>query len=275
MENEDNNNPPPQQHPHLKIPAFWASNPEAWFAMVEGQFVLKGVTQDTMKFNHVLGSLPETAVRGLGDLMCGPPPEDAYTQLKAQLLAAHTLTEFQRMEKLLALQALNGQKPSDMLHDLVHFCPDGKAQTRFFRYLFLQRLPTEIRIILAEDRDSTLAALATRADQLWAHSTRQPHDAAVNVVLDEEGHKTVAAVSSSHHSRGGRRGRGCGGQSRPFRGRGSGGAPPASTAAAAPADSNPNAPSKLARQSSGLCRFHWQFGDKANSCRSPCFWQGN
>jgi hypothetical protein len=31
--------------------------------------------------------------------------------------------------------------------------------------------------------------------------------------------------------------------------------------AAAAADGNPNAPAKLARQSSGLCRFHWQFGD--------------
>jgi hypothetical protein len=72
MENEDNANPPPQQHPHLKIPAFWASNPEAWFAMVEGQLVLKGVTQDTLKFYHVLGSLLETAVRSLGDLMRGP-----------------------------------------------------------------------------------------------------------------------------------------------------------------------------------------------------------
>ncbi len=45
-----------------------------------------------------------------------------------------------------------------MLHDLMQFCPDSWAQTRIFRYLFLQRLPTEI--ILAEDRDSTLAARA-------------------------------------------------------------------------------------------------------------------
>ncbi len=105
--------------------------------MVEGQFVLKGITQDTMKFYHVLGSLPETAVRGLGDVMRGQPPEDAYIQLKPRLLAAHTLTEFQRMEKLLAAEALGGQKPSDMLHDLVQFCPDGEAQTRIFRYLFL------------------------------------------------------------------------------------------------------------------------------------------
>jgi hypothetical protein len=138
-----------------------------------------------MKFYHVLGSLPETAVLGLGDLMRGPPPEDAYIQLKARLLADHTLSEFQRMEKLLPAQALGSQKQSDMLHDLVQFCPYGEAQTRIFWYLFLQRLPTEIRIILAEDRDSTLAPLAARADQLWAHSTRQPHDAAINAILDE------------------------------------------------------------------------------------------
>ncbi len=140
--------------------------------MVEGQFVLKGVTQETMKFYQVLGSLLEMAVNCLGDLMHGPPPEDAYIQLKAQLLAAHTFTKFQRMEKLLTAQALGGQKLSDMLHDLVQFCPDNEAQTRIFRYLSLQQLPTEIRIILAEDRDSKLAALAARADQLWAHSSR-------------------------------------------------------------------------------------------------------
>jgi hypothetical protein len=89
-----------------------------------------------------MSGVPCRRQHGLGDLMCGPLPEDAYTQLKAGLLAAHTLTEFQRMEKLLATQALGGQKLSDMLHDLVQFCLDGEAQTRIFWYLFLQRLPT-------------------------------------------------------------------------------------------------------------------------------------
>jgi hypothetical protein len=46
--------------------------------MVEGQFVLKGVTRDDLKFYHVLGSLQETAERGLGDLMHGPPPATCY-----------------------------------------------------------------------------------------------------------------------------------------------------------------------------------------------------
>jgi hypothetical protein len=46
------NAPPPQQQrqqqpPNLKIPPFWASNPEAWFGIVEGQFILRNITQRT------------------------------------------------------------------------------------------------------------------------------------------------------------------------------------------------------------------------------------
>ena len=135
MEDEyvDAHNAPPHQQqqqqqppPKLKIPPFWASNPEAWFGMVEGQFILRNITQDNLRFYYVLGALPESAVRGLGDLMRGPPPPDAYQQLKTRLLAAHTLTEFQRMDKLLSAQPLGGQKPSDLLHELVQFCPEKR-----------------------------------------------------------------------------------------------------------------------------------------------------
>jgi hypothetical protein len=132
--------------------------------MVEGQFILRNITQDNLRFYYVLGALPESAVRSLGDLMRGPPPPDAYQQLKTRLLAAHTLTEFQRMDKLLSAQ------PSDLLHELVQFCPEGESQSKIFRYLFLQRLPAELRIILSEDSDSTLPVLAARADQLFGHT---------------------------------------------------------------------------------------------------------
>jgi hypothetical protein len=46
--------------------------------MVEGQFVLKGVTRDDLKFYRVLGSLQENAECSLGDLMHGPPPATCY-----------------------------------------------------------------------------------------------------------------------------------------------------------------------------------------------------
>jgi hypothetical protein len=89
------------------------------------------------------------------------------------------------MNKLLFAQPLWGQKPSDLLHELVQYCPEGESQTRIFSFLFLQRLPVELRNILSKDKDLTLPALAARRDQLWAHSARQPHDAAVNAVTDK------------------------------------------------------------------------------------------
>jgi hypothetical protein len=39
-----------QQPVNLKIPPFWASNPEAWFGIVEGQFILRNITQDNLRF---------------------------------------------------------------------------------------------------------------------------------------------------------------------------------------------------------------------------------
>ena len=49
---EDEQQQPPQDPaphaaaaaPSIKLPPFWASNPEAWFGMEEGQFILRGVT---------------------------------------------------------------------------------------------------------------------------------------------------------------------------------------------------------------------------------------
>jgi hypothetical protein len=74
---EDAHEPPPHQQQHqqpvnLKIPPFRASNPEAWFGMVEGQLILRNITKDNLRFYYVLGALPESAVRGLEDLMRGP-----------------------------------------------------------------------------------------------------------------------------------------------------------------------------------------------------------
>ena len=37
----------------------------------------------------------------------------------------------------------------------------------------------------------------------------------------------------------------------------------------------PTAPANLARDSAGLCYYHWSYTDRANNCSAPCSWQGN
>ena len=37
----------------------------------------------------------------------------------------------------------------------------------------------------------------------------------------------------------------------------------------------PTTPATLARDSAGLCYYHWSYGDRANNCSALCSWQGN
>jgi hypothetical protein len=157
----------------------------------------------------------------------------------------------------------------ELLAELVRICPRGEENSVFFNCHFLQKLPRELRILLSETDMSDKRQLSAKADQIWAHNAQLHHDTVAAVapelwVLDA----SVAAIQGGRFNRGGRgvqHGSGLG------HGRG--------RAAAAGGGSGGQAgtptPLKLARQASGLCFFHFQFGDRANSCTEPCSWQGN
>jgi hypothetical protein len=261
--------PGPQQQ-RVKLQPFWENSPEEWFGLAEAQFELAGIFGDRARFINVLGCLPEHIVRAINDLLRPPSPPDAYAQLRRRLLASHGLTEYQRLEKLTSTQGLGGQKPSEMLAVLVQLCPAGEATTRLFRFLFLQRLPRELRILLSEDVDTPLHALAARADVLWSHNSGSTGAVAAVAVEQETPAACVAAVQPSSRGRGGgHRGRG-GGQ----KGRG-GGSRGAAANGAAPRDAASQAPVDFARAGTGLCHYHFCFGDRATKCTPPCNWQGN
>jgi hypothetical protein len=112
-----------QQPVNLKIPPFWASNPEAWFGMVEGQLILGNITQDNLRFSYVLGALSESAVRGLGDLMLGPQPPNTYKQLKTRLLAAHRAHRIPEDGHVAVCSALGGPEAIRLFTWLVQLLP--------------------------------------------------------------------------------------------------------------------------------------------------------
>ena len=241
---------------NLRLPPFWPDTPAAWFTFAESKFRLKRVTDELEKFDHLVGALSRESLRTVLHIVENPPTENAYSVLKASLLSSHQLTNFQRIEKLHAMEALGNRKPSELFHQMVEICPRGQETNEFFVFLFLQRLPSELRILLKDAAKGDPRALAETADELWAiHGHRSPGQVAA-----EETDPAVAAVQSG-------RGRGFqkrGGQQRGA-GRNTGGR----------GGGRKDAPRDLARAASGLCYWHWTFGDKAAVCKQPCSWTGN
>jgi hypothetical protein len=260
--------PPPAAQPaahhgygSLHLPEFWPDTPAAWFLHAESKFRLKHIESEWDRYDHLVGALPRASVRLVLDLLEDPDQERPYTALKEKLLSTHELTNFERIERLMQLEPLGARKPTELLAEMLELCPRGQESNMFFLFLFLQRLPRELRVLLDEDDQLTPRQLAAKADKLWAKHSHQ-HGSVAAVTEDDN---TIAAVQHSSSARGrsgGNRGRG----QRLQRGRG--GRRPAQTATAADQDT----PSRLARSTTGLCFFHWTFGDQAHKCESPCTW---
>jgi hypothetical protein len=265
MENNDAAAVVPQ-HREAKLPTFWPLRPAAWFAIAESRFRLKGIEDQQTKFDHLLSSLPDDVVAGVLDVVEAAMRDDEpYDTLKERLLETHELSNFEKLDVLFKVERLGGRKPSQLLQEMLQVCPEGEETGLFFHYMFLQRLPPHLKAMLGEVEEGDPRALAARADKLLAMNPLQHNFVAA--VADTED-STVAAVSSQRgRGRGGRSSQ-RGGHSNPSRGGQAGSNTGSSSTATL-------TPTSLAQESSGLCHYHWTYGDKAKRCRSPCSWQGN
>ena len=70
----------------LKLPAFWAAEPQIWFAQVKAQFALWKIVADNMKYFYVLSALDQATASRLKNFISNPPP-------RALLVEALTLSE--------------------------------------------------------------------------------------------------------------------------------------------------------------------------------------
>ncbi len=146
------------------------------------------------------------------------------------------------------------QKPSELLAHLVELTPADELESKYLIFLFIQRLPKILRMQLGDDLDLDLRDISERADRLWSIHA---HDMA-----DEESGqagKPVATVAPFHKKK----------QQFQQAGRHGNGAKGGNAAALAAITR------KAERLASGLCRYHWKFGEEACICMKPCSWQGN
>jgi hypothetical protein len=220
---------------------------------VEAQFMVRAITDPVDRYYVVMAALSEQQSELVSNILDEEPTADSYQLLKAALLSSHTLTPYQMVDRLVSMEALGGRKPSELMAAMQKLRPP--KDEHFFVYHFLQRLPKEVRILLAHDDFADLRKLAEKADGLMA--IHQPHTpdvtavaaAAADLAIAEQ--DSVAAATSRAAGRGkDKRKKSKGGSRRRSR---------------SPAE-YPQSP---------LCFYHIRFGDKAHKCVEPCAWPGN
>lgn len=251
----------------VRLPPFWPKNPRAWFCQVEAQFHLRRITSQSVQYYHVISCLPVELVDELSDLLIAPPPSDAYDNIKNAILRRTTDSESSRLHQLLNTEELGDRRPSQLLHRMRQMLGERPTEghSALLRELFLQRLPLNMRIILAAAGDVSLDKLAEMADRMAEHvlpavSSVASPSSATSTTEERLQYLTdaVHALQLSHQNRPRPASRSASRRRSSARSRsGRLRSPPAS---ARPAD---------------LCWYHRTYAENARRCRSPCSWQGN
>ena len=255
----------------FKLPDFWTASPAAWFGVAEAQFLLRGVNVQRDRFSLVVAVLPESSARRVAHLLANPG-DNCYDELRAALVTAHQLTSYQKAEKLLSSEPLGDRRPSELLSEMLELVHPGDERTNLFSLIFLRRLPAAVRVLLTEDDQEDIRALAEKADRCAAslHRSQLHSVAAVSPSEDyEDPEQEGATVGAIGHGREGSQQQRGKGRFKKFH---RGNRQPQQRQDNKPA---PNTPSFNAQQASGLCYKHFRYGDQAFGCEKPCSWQGN
>lgn len=163
----------------VKLPDFWKSDPEMWFAQAEAQFILANVTKDDTKFYHIVAKVDQSVICHIADLVSAPPAENKYQSLKARLISRFALSPEARLERLLGATDLGDMRPTHLLAKMQELATGLNVNDNLLKMLFLQRMPAHVRPILTIS-DGTLSKLAEMADKM----TESPNVASVSTAAN-------------------------------------------------------------------------------------------
>ena len=150
----------------LKLPTFWTSQPQVWFAQAETQFQLRKITADETMYYYVVSALDQSTTTRLLDLISAPPTDNKYKAVKDRLLDTFSLSRRERASRLLHVRPLGDSKPSALMDEMLALLGDHPP-CLLFEQLFLEKLPEDIRAQLVDSKIADHRELARKADALW------------------------------------------------------------------------------------------------------------
>ncbi|XP_065892442.1 uncharacterized protein [Dysidea avara] len=147
-----------------------------------GSVFYRGINQQRTMFDYIVESLSPKVATEVLDLLLNLPMINPLTVLKEQLIKRTAASEQCWMQQLLSLEDLGDCKPTQVLRRMQQLLGDtpGLIDSSFLRELFLQYLPANVRMVLANASDTVpLNELAQLADRIVEVAT--PSVSAVKV----------------------------------------------------------------------------------------------
>lgn len=240
-----------------RLPPFWVEEPEVWFAQVESQFAIAGITTDSTKFHYIISQLENTYATEIKDVITNPPATDKYPKLKSELIKRLTKSKETKLKQLLMHEELGDRKPSQFLRHLKSLAGAGVPDD-FLRTMWVSRLSHGIQTVLASQPATSaiddLADLADRVHELALPSLSVASTSQAGSALDAltrevaELRVQVKKLTSERDSR--------------SRSRTTGSSHRRSVSRSKRSQSN--------YRKYPLCWYHGKFGEKASRCVSPC-----
>ena len=245
---------------NIRLPPFWPADPAIWFAQVEATFATKKLTSQKSRFDFVVASLSPEVATEVHDLVLHPPGTNAYDTLKETLIKRTAASEQRRLQQLFQAEELGDKKPTQLLRRMNQLLGDNTTLNEsVLRELFLQRLPTNVRMVLAATPSGTslenLADLADKVSEVAAPtvagvkppaadppppSTPAPNPQYEHILAEmAKLQATVAKLTRARSRTPGRHSR------RP-------------------------SPSPETPPSNNICWYHRKFGTEAKKCTPPC-----
>ncbi|XP_064485975.1 uncharacterized protein LOC135398503 [Ornithodoros turicata] len=153
----------------MKLPPYWPADPALWFAHIESQFATRGIVSQLTKFHYVVFALSPNEAAEVRDIIMTPPTSGPYDGLKEELIRRTTASEERRLQQLITSEELGDRKPSQLLRRMQQLLGDRATSldASIVGELFLQRLPSNVRLILTSSEGITLQAFAQLAEKKY------------------------------------------------------------------------------------------------------------
>ncbi|XP_065094619.1 uncharacterized protein LOC135715148 isoform X2 [Ochlerotatus camptorhynchus] len=227
----------------IKIEPFWKRDPTLWFAQLEAQFTLAGITREDTRYYHVLAAIDSEILACCSDIIRDPPADAKYTKIKERITQEYSTSEQNRMQQLLRGCELGDRKPSQLLREMRDLARDVITDEKIIKSLWMQQLPETTQAVLkVSEATLQMSQLAEQADKL-ADITRSQIVSSATVSPDRSKEIGLAELPAFRRERSRPRNRSFSRQ-----------------------QSSPSG----SREYHPYYFYHRKFGSNAKNCREPC-----